>query len=105
MAELAQPARYHRGAHLFAVEQHHPCPFDADPLIRRLHELAAGGMGETRQAVGLELLGCADIGCARGIGEPGMSRGRRDESRAARLGNARARDCSAARSALPSASA
>ena len=41
MAHLAQPGAGHAGAHAGVVHQHDARVADADPLVRRLHELSA----------------------------------------------------------------
>ena len=61
MAELAQPARDHRRANLFAVANHDPRATHADPLVGRLDELSTGCMNEPGDAVSGELLGGANI--------------------------------------------
>ncbi len=74
MAELAQPAGHHGGAHAIAVEQHQARTAHAHVLVAGLHELAAGRVLGTGQRTGLEFLGRAHIAQeqrARSILAPG----------------------------------
>ena len=96
VAELAQPARGHRRAHRFAVEQHQARAAQGHPVVGRLDQLAARRVHRRRHAVAFELLGRAHvekIGGAVGFAEPSGHVFRRRETGAPGFGQL-ARACS-----------
>ena len=61
MSDLAQPAGDDRCAHTLIVDQQQPRALDADPLVRRLDQLAARRVVKPGTRVRGKLFGTAHV--------------------------------------------